>query len=48
MIYFDPFTNDGEMHIQNGFLSVRRPARCNAEGLYECFVHALNYAGITN
>ena len=44
VIYFDPFTNDGEVHIRKNFLSARPLAHCSAEGLYECFVFALDYS----
>ena len=48
LVYFDPLTNDGVVHVRNKFFTVRRPARSNAEGLYECFVRALNYVGVTD
>ena len=46
LVYFDPYTNDGKVHVRNKFLTVRHPTRSNAEELYECFTHALTYAGI--
>ena len=46
LVYFDPYTQNGKVHIRNKTLTVRRPARSNAEGLYECFTPALTYAGI--
>lgn len=48
VVYFDPYTQDGKVHVKNKFLTVRQPARSNAEGLYECFVRALTYAGIVD
>ena len=46
VVYFDPYTSDGNVHIRNRFLTVRRPAHSNAEGLFDCFVSALTYVGI--
>ena len=46
VVYFDPYTQNGKVHIRNKFLTVRRPAHSNAEGLYECFIRALTYAVI--
>ena len=46
LVYFDPYTQDGKVHVRNKCLTVRRPARSNAEGLYECFTCALTYADI--
>ena len=46
VVYFDPYTQNGKVHIKNKFLTVRCPARSNAEGLYECFTRTLTYAGI--
>ena len=48
VVYFDPFTKDWEVHVRNTFLTVRRPPRTNAEGLYECFANALSYVGVTD
>ena len=41
VVYFDPCSKDGEVHVRNEFLIVRRSAHCNAE-VYECIVRALD------
>ena len=46
-LYFDAHSQDGTVHVQSRFLTVRRPERSDAKGLYECFVRALTYAGVT-
>ena len=46
VVYFDLHSEDGSVHVQNRFLTVRNPNRSNAEGLYECFVRAMTYAGV--
>ena len=46
VVYFDPHCEDSSVHVQNRFLTVRNPNRSNAEGLYECFVRAMTYAGV--
>ena len=47
VLYFDAHTKDGAVHVQSRFLTVRRPQHSDASGLYECFVRALMYAGVT-
>ena len=36
-VYFDPFSSDGIIHVQNKILCVRQPTSVNALGLSECF-----------
>ena len=48
VLYFDAHSQDGVVHVQNRFLTVRRPERSDASGLYECFARALLYAGVTD
>ena len=48
VVYFDPHTQDGAVHVRDRFLTVRRPSRCDAKGLYECFERALTYVGVTD
>ena len=45
VVYFNAHTQGGRVHVHN-FLAVRRPQRSDANGLYECFVKALLYAGV--
>ena len=47
VLYFDAHTKDGAVHVQSRFLTVRQPQHSDASGLYECFVRALTYAGVT-
>eukprot|EP00731_Ephydatia_muelleri_P034732 Em0074g4a len=46
VLYFNPYFEDGSVHVHNRFLTVRNPNRSNADGLYECFVRAMTYAGV--
>ena len=48
VLYFDAHMQDGVVHVRNRFLTVRHPESANAKGLYECFVRALTYAGVTD
>ena len=46
LVYFDPYSQDGKVHVRKKIVTIRRPARSNADGLYQCFTRALSYAGI--
>ena len=35
VLYFDPYATDMRVHVRDKFLTVRRPNRSNAEGLYD-------------
>jgi len=48
VLYFNPHSKDGKVHVCDNFLAIRRPSRSNAEGLFECFKRALTHAGITD
>ena len=48
VMHFDPYSQDGAVHVRDRFLTVRRPSRCDAKGLYECFERALAYVGVTD
>ena len=45
-LYFNPYSDDRKVHVQDKFLAIRRPKCSNAEGLFECFKRALAHAGI--
>ena len=36
VVFCDPFSADGRIHVGNDFLTVRRLKRANAEGLMAC------------
>ena len=46
--YFDSHSQTGKVCVRNKFLTVRRPNRSNAQGLYDCLVAGLSYVGITD
>ena len=43
VLYFDPHTEDGVVHVRNKFFTIRQPTRANALGLYECFTRATEH-----
>ena len=45
VLYFDPYSNDGSVHLRDVFLCVRQHWYLNAEGLCKCFGRALSYMG---
>ena len=47
-VYFDPYAKDGKVHVRSKFLTVRRPARANAEGLFACLKAGLDYVGVSD
>ena len=47
-LYFNPYSDDRKVHVQDKFLAIRRPKCSNAEGLFECFKRALAHAGIAD
>ena len=36
VVFCDPYTTDGRVHVRNNFLTVRHPGRANAAGLLAC------------
>ena len=47
-VYFDPYAKDGKVHVCSKFLTVRRPARANVEGLFACLKAGLDYVGVSD
>ena len=48
VVYFEPYSQDGRIHVRDRFLTVRCPNRSNAEGLYECFVRAMSFVNVAD
>ena len=48
VVYSDLFSTDGRIHVRNEFLTVRRPGRADAEGLFACVRAAMGYMGVAN
>ena len=46
--YFNPKTEDGQVHVCNNFFTVRQVKRGDACGLFECFKAAMEFVGVTN
>ena len=46
-VYFDPCSTNGRAHVRNQFLTVRRPKRANADGLFACLNAAMQYVGVS-
>ena len=46
VLYFDPYTDDGKVHIRSKFFAVRQPKDGTAAGLYESFTRALHYMDV--
>ena len=46
VLYFDPYTDDGKVHIRRKFFAVRQPKDGTAAGLYESFTRALHYMDV--
>ena len=46
--YFNPKTEDGQVHVCNNFFTVRQVKRGDARGLFECFKAAMEFVGVTN
>jgi hypothetical protein len=43
VLYFDPHSEDGVVHVRNKFFTVRQPKRANALGLFECFIRGIEH-----
>ena len=43
VVYFEPFSTDGSVHVRNRYLCVRQPNSVCATGLFEAFQRALAY-----
>ena len=48
VLYFDPFSSDGKVHIQNKYLCVRQLKCATADGIFNCFKKAMDYVGIVD
>ena len=48
VVFCDPYSSDGRVHVRNYFLTVRRPERVNAAGLHACLRAAMGFVGVAN
>ena len=48
VVFCDPYSADGIVHVRNSFLTVRRPGRANAAGLFACLKAAMGFVGVAN
>ena len=48
VLYFDPYTDDGKVHVRNKFFAVRQPKNGTAAGLYESLVRAFNHVDVND
>ena len=48
VVFCDPYSADGRVHVCNSFLTVRRPGRANAAGLFACLKAAMGFVGVAN
>ena len=46
VLYIDPYTNDGKVHIRSKFFSVRQPKDGTAAGLYNSFTRTLHHMDV--
>ena len=46
VVYFDPFSSDGSIHVRNRYLCVCQPKSVCATGLFESFERALTYLNL--
>ena len=46
VVYFDPFSADGSVHVRNRYFCVRQPKSVCATGLFESFERALAYVEV--
>ena len=47
ILYFDPRSSDGMVHIRDKFFAVRQLSRGTGQGLYDCLKKAMAYMGVT-
>ena len=45
VVYCNPYSSDGRVHVCNYFLTARRPGRVNAAGLHACVRAAMGFVG---
>lgn len=48
VVFCDPYSTDGKVHVRNNFLTVRCPGRSNAAGLFACLKAAMGFVGVSN
>lgn len=48
VVFCDPYSADGRVHVHNEFLTVRRPERANTAGLFTCLRAAMGFVGVAN
>jgi hypothetical protein len=48
VVFCDPYLTDGKVHVRNNFLTVWRPGRSNAAGLFACLKAAMGFVGVSN
>ena len=46
VVFSDPYSADGRIHVRNDFLTVRRLKRANAEGLMACLRATMGCLGV--
>lgn len=45
-LFFDPYADDGKVHVHSKFFAVRQPKDGTAAGLYESLVRAFDYMDV--
>ena len=48
VLYFDPHSADGKVHVRDQYFTIRELGSGTASGLMECIDRALQYMGITD
>ena len=43
VLYFDPYSDDGKVHVRSKFFAVRQPKNGTAAGLYESYTRAFDH-----
>ena len=46
VLYFDPLSNDGKVHVRDKFFAVRHLNRATGQGLFDTLMRAVEYVGI--
>ena len=45
-LFFDPYRDDGKVHVHSKFFAVHQPNNVTAAGLYEPVVRAFNHTDV--
>ena len=48
VLYFDPYSADGMVHVHDSFFTVRQPKSGTAQGLFDCLKSAVKHMGATD